>query len=203
MFKSRKEFLKDWNRLLDDAHSLLQIAKRRNEVLACCSKKEKEYEDLKSQYEKILFQLSEFLEGNEEFKEDLNSQRFVKLLEEKLAQLDYTFKETREQSKEVAALTNEIEEYVIYISKFSSVFKDFNLSKSETNENKVSEIFTVLLAFNLEDHMFSEENLFASPYHFYGLLEESDCATFADSIKKLPVSNLTDIHEIYGFLDEI
>ena len=87
MFKSREEFLKDWNRLLDDAHSLLQIAKRRNEVLACCSKKEKEYENLKSQYEKILFQLSEFLEGHEEFKEDLNSQRFVKLLEEKLAQL--------------------------------------------------------------------------------------------------------------------
>lgn len=163
-----------WQRLLEQAFNMQEIAKKRNILLKESKEKESEFEDIKTSYENVLKAVEEF---DKKSSSDIihNAVAVFKfVLDSQLRKIKEDYSTYLEEYKKAGQLTFEIEELEDYLAGNLDIYRNLKLSPNEISQHNVYPIVIILLIANYHDPSISEDCFFESKEAFYEILKQSN-----------------------------
>lgn len=163
-----------WQRLLEQAFNMQEIAKKRNILLKESKEKESEFEDIKTSYENVLKAVEEF---DKKSSSDIihNAVAVFKfVLDSQLRKIKEDYSTYLEDYKKAGQLTFEIEELEDYLAGNLDIYRSLKLSPNEISQHNVYPIVIILLIANYHDPSISEDCFFESKEAFYEILKQSN-----------------------------
>lgn len=163
-----------WQRLLEQAFNMQEIAKKRNILLKESKEKESEFEDIKTSYENVLKAVEEF---DKKSSSDIihNAVAVFKfVLDSQLRKIKEDYSTYLEDYKKAGQLTFEIEELEDYLAGNLDIYRSLKLRPNEISQHNVYPIVIILLIANYHDPSISEDCFFESKEAFYEILKQSN-----------------------------
>lgn len=163
-----------WQRLLEQAFNMQEIAKKRNILLKESKEKESEFEDIKTSFENVLKAVEEF---DKKSSSDIihNAVAVFKfVLDSQLRKIKEDYSTYLEDYKKAGQLTFEIEELDDYLAGNLDIYRNLKLSPNEISQHNVYPIVIMLLIANYHDPSISEDCFFESKEAFYEILKQSN-----------------------------
>lgn len=163
-----------WQRLLEQAFNMQEIAKKRNILLKESKEKESEFEDIKTSYENVLKAVEEF---DKKSSSDIihNAVAVFKfVLDSQLRKIKEDYSTYLEDYKKAGQLTFEIEELEDYLAGNLDIYRNLKLRPNEISQHNVYPIVIILLIANYHDPSISEDCFFESKEAFYEILKQSN-----------------------------
>lgn len=189
-----------WERILEITSEMLEIARKRNDLLKESAQKEREFRQKEKEYCEFTQYVTTFANLHKEIDWSSEVDSLTSPVEKKWKELKEQMQLYLEKFEEAGQLTYRLENYKKTLSSFQNIYQNLKLKKEEIPEGNTYELVILVLLANEENPNITEDDFFASKEDFYEIIRRRNDSVLKEILEK---SGITENISLDLFLEKV